>query len=415
MSATKIIKAFAKKSLTKDKGSGITSLPSEFIAAEKAAQIELLLSRAGIPLEQLDDYIRTEADLLKFLNIIEATSKPKVYSGQAAADQLNKLFPKKGEVVDMSGKKLDPGKPIMGGTQDDTVTGIMTQIDDRMTGINKANKKLGELLEEREIMYGKAPKTKDNPKVQQREMFKDASERFNKTDVIADTVTKIISMEPVAALKEANKVIGRKGVYKNLTEEQSKKILKDSEDWIFQRDPSDLYDYNKNRPFRDDPNFDPDDPDYQDYVKNRDRDDYYTGGMVDVEPSLSDIGHGSDALMARTRLMSPGAQATTSTGLNYLLAEDNDNIRVPFQGGGMGRRAFLKLLAALGGGIAGIKTGILGLGGKETGKQVAKEVVKSAGSGQPPPYFFKLVEKIKTLGDDTLATQDNAIAKKYKD
>ena len=149
MSATKIIKAFAKKSLTKDKGSGITSLPSEFIAAEKAAQIELLLSRAGIPLEQLDDYIRTEADLLKFLNIIEATSKPKVYSGQAAADQLNKLFPKKGEVVDMSGKKLDPSKPIMGGTQDDTVTGIMTQIDDRMTGINKANKKLGELLEER--------------------------------------------------------------------------------------------------------------------------------------------------------------------------------------------------------------------------------------------------------------------------
>jgi hypothetical protein len=324
----------------------------------------------------------------------------------------------------------------------------MTQIDDRMTGINKANKKLGELLEEREIMYGKAPKTKDNPKVQQREMFKDASERFNKTDVIADTVTKIISMEPVAALKEANKVIGRKGVYKNLTEEQSKKILKDSEDWIFQRDPSDLYDYNKNRPFRDDPNFDPDDPDYQDYVKNKDRDDYYTGGMVDVEPSLSDIGHGSDALMARTRLMSPGAQATTSTGLNYLLAEDNDNIRVPFAGGesaryenyyidpktgelkkkpklkydpkpfypkdfdikdyydpkpyyppdippevkfaeggrigfsagGSGRRAFLKLLAALGGVTAAAKSGILSLGGKEAGKQAAKEVVKPAGS-----------------------------------
>ena len=94
-----------------------------------------------------------------------------------------------------------------------------------------------------------------------------------------------------------------------------------------------MYDYNKNRPFRDDPNFDPDDPDYQDYVKNKDRDDYYTGGMVDVEPSLSDIGHGSDALMARTRLMSPGWQATTSTGLNYLLAEDNDNIRVPFENG----------------------------------------------------------------------------------
>ena len=63
------------------------------------------------------------------------------------------------------------------------------------------------------------------------------------------------------------------------------------------------------------------------------RDEKYTGGIVDVEPSLSDIGHGSDALMARTRLMSPGSQATTSTGLNYLLAEDNDNIGVPFQDG----------------------------------------------------------------------------------
>ena len=65
---------------------------------------------------------------------------------------------------------------------------------------------------------------------------------------------------------------------------------------------------------------------------------YYTGGMVDVEPNLSDIGHGSDALMARTRLVSPDGQATTSTGLNYLLAEDNDNIRVPFNNGKVVKR-----------------------------------------------------------------------------
>ena len=65
---------------------------------------------------------------------------------------------------------------------------------------------------------------------------------------------------------------------------------------------------------------------------------YYTGGMVDVEPSLSDIGHGSDSLMSRTRLVSPGSQSTTSTGLNYLLAEDNDNIRVPFEDGEIVKR-----------------------------------------------------------------------------
>jgi hypothetical protein len=87
---------------------------------------------------------------------------------------------------------------------------------------------------------------------------------------------------------------------------------------------------------------------------------FYTGGITDVEPSLDDIGHGSDSLMARTRLVSPNSQATTtSTGLNYLLAEDNDNIRVPFAAGGdAGRRAFLKLLASLTGGAAAVKSGI---------------------------------------------------------
>ena len=60
---------------------------------------------------------------------------------------------------------------------------------------------------------------------------------------------------------------------------------------------------------------------------------YYGGGQAMVEPDLSDIGHGSDALMGRTRLTAPGSQATTSTGLNYLLGEDNDNNRVPFNEG----------------------------------------------------------------------------------
>jgi len=60
---------------------------------------------------------------------------------------------------------------------------------------------------------------------------------------------------------------------------------------------------------------------------------YYGGGQAMIEPDLSDIGHGSDSLMARTRITAPGSQATTSTGLNYLLGEDNDNIRVPFNEG----------------------------------------------------------------------------------
>jgi hypothetical protein len=119
--------------------------------------------------------------------------------------------------------------------------------------------------------------------------------------------------------------------------------------------------------------------------------------------------------MSRTRLVAPNSQATTSTGLNYLLAEDNDNIRVPFFKGGGGRRAFLKLMASVGGGIGALKTGAFKFLGKEAAP-VAKEVVKDvATTSSPPPYFLNLVNKIKTLGDDTLATKDKVIAKKYKD
>ena len=91
---------------------------------------------------------------------------------------------------------------------------------------------------------------------------------------------------------------------------------------------------------------------------------------------------------------------------------DGGIARAGFAGGGMGRRGFLKLMGSLGAGIAGIKSGILGLGKGGT-KEVAKEVVKQSTS-TPPPYFFKLAEKIKMLGDDATATTDRTIAKTLK-
>jgi hypothetical protein len=145
------------------------------------------------------------------------------------------------------------------------------------------------------------------------------------------------------------------------------------------------------------------------------RDEKYTGGLVDVEPSLSDIGHGSDALMARTRLMSPGSQATTSTGLNYLLAEDNDNIRVPFsKGKGVDflRRGFLKTMGAAGAGIAALKTGLLGLGGKQATKEVAKEIITTPAAAGKPAWFDALVTRVVNEGEDVtkkFATKDREI------
>ena len=213
---------------------------------------------------------------------------------------------------------------------------------------------------------------------------------------------------------------------------------------------------------------------------------FYTGGITDVEPSLDDIGHGSDSLMSRTRLMSPGSQATTSTGLNYLLAEDNDNLRVPFAGGGSDRmmsdaekeeraynlmrdamdrekflkrrreememdkkrleekkygvavaqggrigfskgkgvdllrRGFLKTMGAAGAGIAALKTGLLGFGGKGATKQAAKEIITTPAAAGKPAWFDALVTRVIREGDDvtkTMATKDrqNVYRKKIDD
>ena len=140
---------------------------------------------------------------------------------------------------------------------------------------------------------------------------------------------------------------------------------------------------------------------------------YYTGGIVDVEPSLSDIGHGSDALMARTRLMSPGSQATTSTGLNYLLAEDNDNIRVPFSKGKLadkGRRKFMQLAGTSIGGLAALKAGLINLA-KDAGPKV--EMVRETVS-KTPEYFFDLVSKIKMFGKEGTPLSERMNVTNYK-
>jgi len=100
--------------------------------------------------------------------------------------------------------------------------------------------------------------------------------------------------------------------------------------------------------------------------------------------------------------------------MNLLPSLFSDGGRANFVGGGMGRRGFLKMLAGLGGGIAAAKTGLLKLAGKEPAKQVAKEVVQKSTTGSPPPYFFKLAEKIKMMGDDATATTDRTIAKTLK-
>jgi hypothetical protein len=75
-------------------------------------------------------------------------------------------------------------------------------------------------------------------------------------------------------------------------------------------------------------------------------------------------------------------------------------------------------MGGVGASIGAAKSGIFSGLGKGAGKTVAKEVAKEAAGTYPPPYFFKLAEKIKFMGDDVTrgaATQEREVVTSYKD
>ena len=101
-----------------------------------------------------------------------------------------------------------------------------------------------------------------------------------------------------------------------------------------------------------------------------------------------------------------------SSGLNYLLGEDDQNSRVPYGAGGMGRRLFLKLMGGAAAGTVAAKSGLFSLlkAGKPTA-QVLTSVPINNIDGMPV-WFKPLVNKVIKEGDDVtkkFATVDREI------
>jgi hypothetical protein len=209
------IHSLARKSLTKGQGSGITKIPSAMQAEAKASEIFTNLVEAGLKPEMMDDFIKSEADVAKYLNILDAYKrermKPIPADSPRGREITEALFGKRGTVVDMKGNVIPEGSGIMGG---ESIKSLM---------------KSGDVT--------KGTVTKKSKKVTDRDMFKAANQRLGKPKTDVNTIIKNInSMEPIDAMKEANKVIKREGPYKNLNQQQAKKILEDTEDHIFERD-----------------------------------------------------------------------------------------------------------------------------------------------------------------------------------
>ena len=237
-----------KEAVKKSAGSsGIMSINKNI-----AADVDKLLQKyINDAMQQGVDIETLSPDQLKMIVAMNQPKTPRVIPGSSAEGKAitEKLFGKKGEVVDFpqpktfkqeidamkkSGDIVDPNNLKK---NDNVLTREMFQnsnlnkaaldrdraikakarIEEKneetiMDRINNANNRITEIKKEQEAMY--------KPKV----------------DTVEETVTYIKTLEPIPAMKEANLVIGRKGKYKDLTPEESKKILTDTEDHIFERD-----------------------------------------------------------------------------------------------------------------------------------------------------------------------------------
>ena len=70
--------------------------------------------------------------------------------------------------------------------------------------------------------------------------------------LVSEFIAMIVKKEPIEAMKEVNKVIGKKGKYKNLTKKDINRIVEGTDDWIMQRDPDNLYVYDDGKTIYDD-------------------------------------------------------------------------------------------------------------------------------------------------------------------
>jgi len=195
--------------------SGIMSI-NKNIAAKVEQQLQKYINDA---MQQGVDLDTLSPEQLKMIVQINKPKPPRVIPADSPEGRqiTEQLFGKqKAPVFDMEGNRIPEESGIMGG------------------------KSVKELMDSGQVTKGTV--TKKSKKVTDREMFKAANERL--TSDVDSIIKNIKSMEPITAMKEANSVIARKGKYKNLTPEESKKILQDTEDHIFERNiPEDPEDF----------------------------------------------------------------------------------------------------------------------------------------------------------------------------
>ena len=241
---------------------------------------------------------------------------------------------KNADVFDLQGKKIDTSKPIMGGKN------IPETEEEILARIQKENKESAERLREKRIKE----KMDDMKEIEDPEDMATGGRAGFKSGLgksFLNFLKGVKKEKPFSGKEfvEKRKFIGADKIENKINQIKNEKVLKEAQE-----------EFRKNPPVK-----------------------FPEPGSKEYEEVLARV---QRRLMGDRKLNATGGRA----------------------GFKMGRRAFLKLMGGVGAGIGALKTGLLKLTGKEVAPQVVKEVVQQTTKSTPPPYFFELANKIKSLG-----------------
>jgi len=137
MSAINFILSLARKLLARE-SKGITTIPNRMAVEQKAGEIATTLQNAGLPLNRADEFIKSEQDLTRILNMIEST--PPIMKEVPSGIRNTKTA----KIMDMEGKEINPRSKIMGGKQSETEAEIAERLgrENKESAARIKNKKM---------------------------------------------------------------------------------------------------------------------------------------------------------------------------------------------------------------------------------------------------------------------------------
>jgi hypothetical protein len=122
------ILAVARKILSM-RGKGIASIANRSDVESKAGEIAAIFQQAGLPMNRLGEFIKSEKDVTKYLNIIEGSAKSKVKQSIQPEPLMKSQNP--ADVFDLKGNRIKNTDNIMGGQEIPTGSKTLNSVPEK--------------------------------------------------------------------------------------------------------------------------------------------------------------------------------------------------------------------------------------------------------------------------------------------